>query len=348
MKSIDRRTLLIGGVVGLLLGLLLGMLFFWQAFPVKWTNGQSYDLAPEARAEYVTLLADVYKADKNRERAVGMLELWRDDEKQRAFSDAILVAEASGQNNHVQALQDLARVLAVPEQPAPPPVQPRGLLERLRVPCLVFVIVLLTLVLAMIAFRMVSRRRAAAAEAGSSEGLEEMTATHSRGLAQGTPQAEEWKEPAGSPLGPWIAAYKLGEDAYDESFRIETRTGDYLGECGMGILDIIGTGKPDQVTAFEVWLFDKNDIRTVTKVLMSEYAFQDAASRAKLASKGEAMLAQLGTPFTLETRGLQVTANATELEYGQGDLSPNSFFSKLTIELVAKPKQTESSADPLR
>jgi len=337
MKSIDRNSLLIGAVVGLILGLLLGLVLFWQAFPVKWTSAHSYDLAPEARAEYVTVLADLYKANRDRDQVTKLLELWHDEEKQQAFSDAIQDAEARDQSAQVQALRDLAMVLAVSEQPIPAPAQPAGLLDRLRVPCLVFFIVLLVLVLGMIGWRTLATRRSSQTVPDTQDEL-----------AVAPSPAEEWREPQGSPLGPWIATYKLGEDAYDESFRIETPSGDYLGECGMGILETIGTGKPDQVTAFEVWLFDKNDIRTVTKVLMSEYAYQDSAARAKLASKGEPVLAKLDTPLILETRGLQVRASATELEYGQGEAGANSFFSRLVVELVATPKQTDSGADSLR
>jgi hypothetical protein len=102
-------------------------------------------------------------------------------------------------------------------------------------------------------------------------------------------------------------------------------------------------GDPDKVTAFEVWLFDKSDIRTVTKVLMSDHAFQDEALRARLASKGEAVLASPGSPFALETSGLQVRVDVSELVYGEGELPDRSFFSKLTVELVAMAKPAGSS-----
>jgi hypothetical protein len=110
----------------------------------------------------------------------------------------------------------------------------------------------------------------------------------------------------------------------------------------VGISETIGTGDPDKVTAFEVWLFDKSDIRTVTKVLMSEHAFQDDALRARLASKGEAVLAKQGSPLLLETSGLQVRIDVTELNYGESELPPRSFFSKLTVELVAMARPAES------
>ena len=82
-----------------------------------------------------------------------------------------------------------------------------------------------------------------------------------------------------------MTTYMAGDDLYDDSFSIDSPSGEFLGECGVGISDTIGVGDPKKVTAFEVWLFDKNDIQTVTKVLMSEHAFNDAAIRQRLAPR---------------------------------------------------------------
>jgi hypothetical protein len=200
------------------------------------------------------------------------------------------------------------------------------------------VVVLLVLVLAWTGFRVASRRSLAAPE----------------GEAQPPRQPLQPPEPASSDqdrgvlgkvsLGRFTTTYKLGEDTYDESFSIETPRGEFLGECGVGISEVIGSSIPDRVTAFEVWLFDKSDIRTVTKVLMSEHAFRDPSLRSKLASKGEAILAQLGESAALNTSGLQVQVAVTELEYGDGDAAPESYFSKLTIDLVARAQSTEDDA----
>ena len=62
------------------------------------------------------------------------------------------------------------------------------------------------------------------------------------------------------PLAQFPTEYNIGHDTYDDSFSIETSTGEFLGECGVGISESIGIGDPKKVTAFEVWLFDKNDI----------------------------------------------------------------------------------------
>lgn len=331
MKPIDRTSLLVGIVAGLVVGLLAGMLLFWGLFPVKWTDAHSYDLAPDARAEYMALVADSYKLDKDLSRANSLLELWTPEEKQQALTDAIALYEEEGRPDKVQAIRDLAMVLGISEAPPAPPAKAPGLVERLRVPCLVFFIVLLILVLAWIGLRTIRKRRATPA----------FRPSPTVRVAPPPPQVEEWEGVGQPPLGHFITTYQLGEDTYDESFSIETPMGEFLGECGVGISETIGVGEPDKVTAFEVWLFDKSDIRTVTKVLMSQYAFNDANLRAKLAPKGEAVLATPGTPVVLETSGLQVTADITELVYGEGDLPANSFFSKLTIELVARAKPPE-------
>jgi len=341
MEASNRRSLIIGGVVGLVLGLLLGMVLFWGVWPVEWEDAHSYDLAPEAAADYMALVADSYALDKDPASAAKYLEGWTLEEEQQAVADAIAMYEAMARPDKVVRVEDLAMVLGIPTTGTVTPVEPtapsQGLLERLRIPCLVFFVVLLVLVLAWIAFRMAMKRRAVP-EAPVQGGIRAVPAP---------PPAEEWKGVGQPPLGHFLTTYQLGEDTYDESFSIETPTGEFLGECGMGISETIGAGDPDKVTAFEVWLFDKSDIRTVTKVLMSEYAFHDDSLRARLASKGEAVLAEPGSPLLLETSGLQVRVDVTDLIYGGEELPPNSFFSKLTVELVATAKPAGSGESRL-
>jgi hypothetical protein len=333
MDMINRRDLIVGIVVGLVLGILLGMALFWGPFAVKWTDAQSYDLAPEVRAQYMGLVADSYELHKDPARAAAYLEGWNPQEKQQAVADAIALYESEARPDQVQAVKDLQLVLGISEVPPVPPEQGPGLWDRVRVPCLVFLVVLLVLVLGWIGYRQAVKRRTAVAKP-----------IPAARRAAAVPRAEEWEGVGQPPLGHFFTTYKLGEDTYDESFSVETPMGEFLGECGVGISETIGTGEPDKVTAFEVWLFDKSDIRTVTKVLMSEHAFRNESLRAKLASKGEAVLAQPGAPFTLETSGLEVRVDVTELDYGEGNLPANSFFSKLTIELVALAKPAESEA----
>jgi hypothetical protein len=334
MESNNRTNLIIVAGVGLVVGLLLGMLLFWVLFPVQWTDAHSYDLSPVGKAEYVQLIADSFKLDKDATRAARFLDYWEPAEKQQAVADAIALYEAEGNQDKVVAVQDFAMAAGIPlpGEAAPlPEVSQTSFFERIRIPCLVFFGVLLVLVVGWIGYRVLTRQRAEAVPAQLSS---------ERVMVAAPP--EEWEGEGQPPLGHWFTTYELGEDTYDESFSIETQAGEFLGECGVGISEMIGVSDPARVTAFEVWLFDKSDIRTVTKVLMSEHAYHDETLRARLATKGEAVLAEPGSPFVLETTGLQVRGEVTEIVYGNDEMPEGSYFSKLTVELVATTKSAGS------
>jgi hypothetical protein len=140
------------------------------------------------------------------------------------------------------------------------------------------------------------------------------------------------------PVVQFMTTYMLGDDLYDDSFSIDAPTGEFLGECGVGISETIGVGDPKKVTAFEVWLFDKNDIQTVTKVLMSNHAFNDPNIRQRLLAKGEPQLVEPGKRILLETASLQMEARIVDASYGGGAMPNNSYFDRLTLELAVWPK----------
>jgi hypothetical protein len=143
---------------------------------------------------------------------------------------------------------------------------------------------------------------------------------------------------AEQPIAQFMTTYVLGDDLFDDSFSIDSPSGEFLGECGIGISETIGVGEPKKVTAFEVWLFDKNDIQTVTKVLMSSHAFNDSATFQRLQAKGEPFLVERGKQVVLETAALQLVATASDMAYGQGALPENSYFERLTLEIAVWPK----------
>jgi len=105
-------------------------------------------------------------------------------------------------------------------------------------------------------------------------------------------------------------------------------------------------GEPKRVTAFEVWLFDQNDITTITKVLLSGHAYHDEAMLLELEKKGEPILANDGTEFTLETNNLRIIARVMDMVYGEGPLPDDSFFERLALELsIWRKTQVDSFAD---
>ncbi len=141
-----------------------------------------------------------------------------------------------------------------------------------------------------------------------------------------------------APVSQFMTTYMQGDEQYDDSFSIDNPVGEFLGECGVGITETIGVGEPKKAAAFEIWLFDKNDIQTVTKVLMSEHAFKDPTMQQKLLSKGEPILAEPGKRILLETAALQLEARIVDMNFGQGPMPTNSYFERLTLELAVWPK----------
>ncbi len=140
------------------------------------------------------------------------------------------------------------------------------------------------------------------------------------------------------PITQTMTTYILGDDLYDESFSIDTGGGEFLGEYGVGVSETIGVGDPKKVTALEIWLFDKNDIKTATKVLMSPHAFNDPGIRGRLEPKGELVVVEPQKQIILETETLQLLATIVDLQYGQGPMPAESYFDRLTLELAIWPK----------
>lgn len=138
-------------------------------------------------------------------------------------------------------------------------------------------------------------------------------------------------------LDQFLARYNYGDDGYDMSFSIETPQTEFLGECGVGICEVLSAGSPQKVTAFEVWLFDKDDIRTVTKVLLSDHAAGSEELRGKLAPKGELVTIKPGDTVDLETKSLRVRARVRELEYGK-EGTARSYFDRFVVELTPQQK----------
>lgn len=140
------------------------------------------------------------------------------------------------------------------------------------------------------------------------------------------------------PITQNMTTYLLGDDLYDESFSIDMPNGDFLGEYGVGVSESIGVGDQKKVTALEIWLFDKNDIKTATKVLMSAHAFGDAGIRSRLEAKGELIQVEPHKQIMLETETLQLLATVVDLQYGNGSMPDKSYFERLTLELAIWPK----------
>ncbi len=330
------RSALLIGAVAFVIGLVAGLIYGWYIAPVEWTDAAPVDLRADYRANYLRLLADATRAGFLRpEESVSWLgQRWNPRD---AAGEIRRLAQGEMDPARRGAMEQLA---AAWEQAPTPSAPARG--GGLPLPC---VIGLAGLALIGIAAFLFLRRPAPTATprrlapAAASSGPAPAPAILER-TGPAEPRREAWEPP----LSQHRVTYKLGDDHFDLSFPIELPNGEFLGEYGVGISETIGVGDPAKVTAFEVWLFDKNDIKTVTKVLASEHAYRDTALQARLRQKGDLVLAAPGALLELETRDLRLQARVVEMEYGAGTLPPNSFFNRLTLDLAAWRKGEGAAA----
>lgn len=336
------RNPVVTAILGFLIGLIIGLpVLGWGLLPVRWTDASAQHLREDARLDYLRMAVESYSKNRNVDLAKMRWEELGPEAQSamQALQTEISVSpqdiadfqKAVGETGGgvVEVTPRQAGTSLVTQEPAEEPS------SGLNLGLLFGVFCVLTLVIgAVLVFIILQRRK------GPQRG----------GLVEGRVTADEYEyvpEQAGyvegqeHPIAQFMTTYTLGDDLYDDSFSIDSPTGEFLGECGVGVSDTIGIGDPKKVSAFEVWLFDKNDIQTVTKVLMSEHAYNNPEIKQRLATKGEPVLLEPGKHILLDTATLQLEARVVDMNYGQGALPQNSFFERLTLELAIWPKAVE-------
>ncbi|MEM7330973.1 MAG: hypothetical protein AAF490_02700 [Chloroflexota bacterium] len=341
-------------IVTFAIGLIVGwMVLGWNIAPVQWTDAAPVDLAPDDKNLFILTTSELYAFDQDMVKVEQrMLRFWPVEQAVEDVCSYGSTLTDPALRSQVEALAEIAvRNIPTLAGTACLSWSDGSLSQKLSdagqetgagdtgsnslIPVLLLLLLLGALLGAI--YFVIQRRNALMSE----------VETHTIGgaMPEAPPTTVQGSEDSSAiPLARFQSAYAMGRDNYDDSFSIENTSGDFLGECGVGISESIGTDVPKNVTAFEVWLFDKNDIRTVTKVIMSDHAFFDEALKAKLAPKGEPVLARENEIVVLETASLIVNAEIKSMNYGSGTLPPQSFFDNFTVELSAWAKEGDAPA----
>lgn len=326
-------------VAGVLIGLVV---LGWWLLPVQWTNADPSDLRPAEKETYVQMIADSYSVTGDVGVARGRLAVLKGPQGKDTYLTGLIDGmirdrTKAGDGKAVVRLQGLASVLRQMPPTGPIPgsagwIWAGSTGQALRLLGILFFLVLFAAGIALLLTQLrkresVRRRRPAPAPVPPGE-------------PTGEPPEQVAPPPGDKALACFETTYNEGDEGYDVSYSIESPSGEFLGECGMSAVEDVGMGQADQVSAFEVWLFDKDAVRTETKVLVSERAFGDTALHAKLTSKGEIVPARLHEVVTLETANLHLNARVVELRYTEG--SESGVFAKLTTQLdVARAEPAE-------
>jgi len=359
LKELFSRPL-IAGIAGIVVGIAIGWFGIgWGVWPIEWKDADASFLRQDLKAQYLCMIVDSYKVNNDANLAAARIDSMgtsleaspfmldsiqgggcsyqASDEIIMQLKTALLAGTGTGivsGTTSAEGSEDSPISLVTPTTATKTATKTSTIV--LSVLCALFLIIGGALVY--IFFIRNRKKKGQVSDTELEEAYMEEDGTYGdQTMPSKTVPASGVQDGAG-PAAHFMTTYVIGDDLYDDSFSIDAQTGEFLGECGVGISDTIGVGDPKKVAAFEVWLFDKNDIQTVTKVLMSAHAMNDQAIRQRLASKGEPLLVEPGQQILLETATLQLEAKVIELVYGQGALPANSFFERLTLEIAVWPK----------
>ncbi len=133
------------------------------------------------------------------------------------------------------------------------------------------------------------------------------------------------------------STYRIGNDMFDEIFSID-QGDNFRGECGIGIGETLNNTEPKAVTAFEIWLFDRDDIHTSTNYLLSDFAMQNEKIADRLRQHGNCQQLRKNAVYTLETQTLRMDLQILELEYGSEMQEKNSYFTTVTFDIAVHGK----------
>jgi hypothetical protein len=136
-------------------------------------------------------------------------------------------------------------------------------------------------------------------------------------------------------VGTFDAIYDLSTDKehFDNGFPIQAGLGELIGECGATVIERIDVDSPARVVALAVWLFDKADFQSTTKVLMTDFVFADAAVRDKLRNRGDAIPARLGS-FDIVTSSLRAEVEVVDVQFGAVGATSNGYFERLALHFT--------------
>lgn len=327
-------------IVALIVGLVIGLVVLgWGIWPVQWVDAAPSQMQNEYKRDYLCMVIDSYVRNHDEDLVNKRLASLGDDVEDYVdmLTPALCKFTSQEEIDNFKALKFTASAGTADEknlEEQAAVLNDEQTDEPAKTSALTVMLYVVGIALVVGAAYLILLKRGKLDFKSNTPQKSKRVVNKSDGFVedidQGERKTDQYAEP---PLAQFMTTFRLGDDLYDDSFSIDSPSGEFLGECGVGIAETIGVGDPKKVNALEVWLFDKNDIQTITKVLMSEHSFNDPDTRQRLAAKGETILVETGQRFVMETATLQLQARVVDLVYARDAMPENSHFSRLTLEI---------------
>lgn len=299
-----------------LAGLLLGWLVIgWWLWPVQWVNTDPWDLRPEFKKHYILMAADSYALASNPEVLKDRFKGWPPEDLANLLNE--IKRENPGNELLASRLEAIKSALGLPEPKVTQP-SPKPLVEYLDLLRPLSAILLVIFLVAGAGYRFLKSRAFRLPV--------QFLRRSARPAPAPKPKVIEGETRQILPLAYYSSTYTYGDIRFAESFPIEGPGERYLGECGVEIAELVASGDPPKAGAFEVWLFDKDINRTISKIIAIPRA--DEAMLATLRTYShDVILAEKGKTFTLETDNLESRVTIKDVALGD----EGTFFTRLSV-----------------
>ncbi len=146
-------------------------------------------------------------------------------------------------------------------------------------------------------------------------------------LAMATDRSKGETEPpakSGQLLLDYSCNFAKSGSIFDESLSLDTPSGEFMGECGI-------TAYNEGMEYFEVWLFDKADIATVTIILTTK-PNTEGNDAELLAVKGKVYEISEGSPLIIESQTIKLEVTVSGLEIDGASIKKATFGLKATLK----------------
>lgn len=346
----------------MILSFLFGMIWAYVVFPVSFYNGAPHQMSESAQKIWVEMAAGSYYGSGRIYDAEAVRDVLAYVDDPEALIGEIITERTSqestaGPTNIVPALQQLQQLDSIPEGRDAP--SGRGLFTSIfQFVISVILFIAISWIIA-IAWGLLiggyverfwerirpkseaDREIMAAAEKRKQEIIRLKAAQHAMEI-----KAKQEAATSGPPLMSKPSIYTKGR-AFDDSHAIEDADDMFLGETGATIAKTIGDG--NDMTAVEIWLFDKDDfVKTINKIFASPHAANDPVLRASLEDMvddpaNDIIVIQQDASLELESDNLRVKASIFGIQPGtDASLPANSHYDELTIQIQAWEKKGET------
>src|SRR4030042_3480769 len=234
VKEYSKRPLVVGifcFVVGVIIGLVV---LGWWLWPVQWCDASPAQL--ESGWQDMGLQVAIIAYGARGEPATAKVEY---EALGDSADDTLARVQANPQGIDPNLISQFSAAVGATAQvpPGVTPTAPPAASGRSNLTTLLIVMCVVTLLVgaAIAAYIYLSGRK----KTGGSVPASQLPATEVETPAEWT----EYSAPSDqAPMAQFMASYKAGDDLFDDSFSIDSPSGEFLGECGVGVAETIAIG----------------------------------------------------------------------------------------------------------